>query len=177
MDRFEAAEALSDAVHAASGPPDRRIAIAHSHGGNVAVLAAALEPGLFDAIITLNTPFLTPLPLNRSAVLLHWLLLILSLSLAAATWLPFGYRSIGVSFTVGLAGSSLVVLRLLRSDVERQFRPLVRYSNVKSRGPNPRVLCLMAADDEALGWLEALDVLSNLPRLPSLPLEHRAPPR
>lgn len=164
FDRSAASQELVEAVEAGGPDASPRVAIAHSHGGNVAVQAALAHPGLFDAVVTLNTPFLTPLPLNRSALLLHWILLVLSLSFVVFLWLPAGFGFLAWSAGLSVVFMTLLLLRVNNAAMLRQYAPLVRYTG--RGGPTRlKILCMASADDEAFGWLEAVDTLSNLPRL------------
>lgn len=172
-DRDLAARELAAAVVAAgdSGP---RFAIAHSHGGNVTLQAALAEPSLFDGIVTLNTPFLSAKPRNNLLVLLNFALVDLALfAIAYNGLLAILGRALGVVEYVvlgALLGAILVVttialilgFRRRESGVVTHFgMDMVLYP----RGIHPRVLCIGYADDEAVGWLGALDTLSSLPGL------------
>lgn len=72
--RHVAVEEFIDAVKSESAASERTFIISHSHGGNIALAAAAAHPQMFDGVVMLNTPFLTLVRRNRFVVALSGIL-------------------------------------------------------------------------------------------------------
>jgi hypothetical protein len=173
-DRAAATSQFSAAVHGA-GHSRPRFAIAHSHGGNIALQAALTDSTLFDGIVTLNTPFLAAIPRSNTVVVLNLCLVQFALFAIALNGLQ---AILGRALTMGehllllavlgpllvAAGVMLLVGYRRRESgvvVTGFGRNVVSYHG----GAQPRVLCITYADDEAMGWLGTLDTLSSLPGL------------
>ena len=173
-DREGATERLVAAVQASSTAGGRRFAIAHSHGGNVAVQAAVRYPDLFDGVITLNTPFLTSVPRNGFVTILSLVLAGFALAALAQRAVigivgralePLDYLYISLALVPIYAVVIAAVVSLRRRDSGAVFgldTTAVRYGSGRGR---TRILCVSFADDEATSWLAAFEALSNIPSL------------
>ena len=144
-----------------------RIAIAHSHGGNIVAAVAAREPELFDDIITLNTPFFARLPRHQRTARIHTLLVGFSTFVlwahVAATTFPV-FIGVMAALAVGLVG----LYWWLSVAPQEETDDVWTESFFGSVGPRhqqkaPSMWCLTAPDDEAFAWLDAVDAALNLP--------------
>lgn len=179
-DRREAAERLLASVAQAAADADATFIIAHSHGGNVAVHAAAqaadrrarsLAEGqapLADGVVTLNTPFLAFAPRDRGMLLIHAVALLLATQVLVPRFLSLSpAEGLLIASGILLAASVACFLWFALSGALVAFWTLLEQPPVVSGGSlsGTDVLSLCTPDDEALGWLEAVDAILNLPYL------------
>lgn len=152
---------------------DKNFIISHSHGGNIALAAAAAHPELIDGVVTLNTPFLTLVKRNQFVAALNGILAAFAITVLlngalqellgeALTW---GKR-LGVSTVVAVIcvffAFAMFGYRAPHGSTAQGFsRPSFGGGN-RSK---PRVLAITYSDDEALGLLSTGEVLANLPSL------------
>ena len=177
LDRRLAAEALRDAVLASPLRPGGHLAVAHSHGGNIVIEALQLDPGLFSAVVTLNTPFFALLPRQALTALAQLFLLLLGIRFSSIPYylaLYLGLSARGASallFIVQVAVIPLFMWYVLRHDeavadaVSSILDKRVGGFSKDASALAVPALCIVSADDEAFGWLEMADVLINLPYL------------
>ena len=178
-DRWAATEALGKRLR--SSDAGLKAVIGHSHGGNIGAAAMHQPPhsdnDLGDrALITLNTPFIVPVRRSSEVSLIFVVLLVL----AVATWV-----NSGIDQHLGLAAQAFspiislfivaVIAALALWGVPGAYalfrrRPaeapwLGRLIARPETDRKTRVLCIATADDEALGWLQVVEILLNLPFL------------
>lgn len=164
-DREAAATSLIASAEKAQSKPGLKVVIAHSHGGNIAARAAQLRPDLFDAVITLNTPFVARISRDWSVVLLHLIIFVAAIGFTVSSVV---HLNAALEFVLGFGAIGAVVGVFYRfrgrldSALERAEADMLRDAMVMGRA---RVLCISTADDEAFGWLEFADTLINLPFL------------
>jgi pimeloyl-ACP methyl ester carboxylesterase len=164
-DREIAAEKLIDSVEKTSGGRAVRIVVAHSHGGNIGALAARDRPDLFDAVITLNTPFIAPVPRDWSVLVVHLLVLMLGVGVLVNWTLHLNYlveAAIAIGVTAAVLGPFFLFRDRLISAAQRVLHDTILSDTYGEQTP---VLCISTADDEAFGWLEVIDALINIPFL------------
>jgi pimeloyl-ACP methyl ester carboxylesterase len=173
-DRRSAAEQVIDTLHQQQG---RQILIAHSHGGNVAVYAAADARlrGKVAGIVCMNTPFISVIRHDYTTRLaLVSMLAVVAPLIWAMGVLLNGVEGIFFELTLVL-GVGFVIALVVGSVV-----PVVRY--FQRRGAvvwnrlapthvaDVPVLCISSGDDEAQYGLSLLDHLANLPTVLQHPL-------
>jgi hypothetical protein len=170
FDRRVAAENLRADVGATTPTGHQRFAIAHSHGGNVVTEAMRDAPRLFNAVVTLNTPFFSLLPRDLGIVILHLVLLLLSVTVLPAHFLHQSLLkemaiSLGLATFLLASGFWFLLRPLLMSGDSLDFISHRLDSLRSADEPDPPMLCISATDDEAFTWLDAIDALLNLPYL------------
>ena len=173
-DRRSAAEQVIDTLHQQQG---RQILIAHSHGGNVAVYAAADARlrGKVAGIVCMNTPFISVIRHDYTTRLaLVSMLAVVAPLIWAMGVLLNGVEGIFFELTLVL-GVGFVIALVVGSVV-----PVVRY--FQRRGAvvwnrlapthvaDVPVLCISSGDDEAQYGLSLFEHLANLPTVLQHPL-------
>jgi pimeloyl-ACP methyl ester carboxylesterase len=165
-DRRSAAEQVIAALEYKAG---RHVLIAHSHGGNVALYAAADHRlhGKIAGIICLNTPFIS---IIRRDYTTRLALLAVLAALAPVMWAAgvLQNRVEGIMEGVVVFGSVVFLVLALVSAI-----PLLRWFHEKGLSVWNRlaptnvqdvpVLCISSGDDEAEYSLSMLEHVANLP--------------
>lgn len=178
-DRWQAADSLKTQL--AESNADLHVVMGHSHGGNIG--AMALHDSAADdrsastrALITLNTPFVIPVRRSWQVVFLFNLLLLIgmvslvngqidryfdgtiatlsllfSIIAVGGAWFGMMFVVLGIKWVEGQTAEDMPWLERLTQRIETDH--------------DTRVLCVATADDEALGWLQFLEMMLNLPFL------------
>ncbi len=170
--RRDASDALSGFLSQRQG--EKQYIIAHSHGGNVAVRAALLGQEQVNGLVCLSTPFLSLLRRDPDFILGSCFAMLTMGSLVAGLGLVF-LNFTGSSNLLGddslLLGVglflSMVICGLLYSYGSPWLRAIQgvrtgQFTSGESALDCP-VLCVNRAEDEAMGVLSLVDILSNIP--------------
>lgn len=169
--RHVAVEEFIDAVKSESAASERTFIISHSHGGNIALAAAAAHPQMFDGVVMLNTPFLTLVRRNRfvvalSGILAAFAVMVLSNGVVERMLgeaLSWGKR-LGMSAAMGvivvLFAVAIINYRTPKGSTALGFRKTSFGTGGRFK---PRVLSIIYSDDEAFGVLSTAEVVANLP--------------
>jgi hypothetical protein len=167
--RREAATSLLNAVTGSAAARRDRYIVAHSHGGNIAVLADALRPGVFKGIVTLNTPFLELSLRNSLTVFLHLACLYSGLVVLLCYAVPMG--PLGEIVFGGavwsLGGFAIYYLtQLAAAHFPKEHDTFLRRQmGMGIREDDAPVLALNSPDDEAYAWLSVAGSLTEIPYL------------
>lgn len=160
--RIAASEALCKDIDAFKSKSTPSFVIGHSHGGNIGASVAS-HAGLLDGLITLNTPFLSLLPREMGLLLMQALMIIFGIHILATQFLHFGLFRNSLVSTAIFALLFIFFLVFARGWEEALMEYPEPTDNPKSS--STPALCIGTADDEALGWLQAIDTMLNLPYL------------
>lgn len=163
--RDEAAEKLVASAERTEDQQYLRVAVAHSHGGNIAAHAVCRRPDLFNAVVTLNTPFVALVPRDWTVIVLHSLILIAGVDVFVNWQLHLNFlleAAIGLVCMAGVFGLLFIFRDKLMAAMQLYTSDVMQHDTTDER---TRVLCISTADDEAFGWLELADALINAPFL------------
>ena len=136
--------------------------IAHSHGGNLAVGAIQDKSLEIKGIVTMGTPFFFIIKRD-----IRWLIEFISkasgISLIIVSFLIFfsSMKSTLWVIVLSIMGLLLIVFskKITTTLDNNSNKADPEYSN------EPPLLSLISGEDEAIGWLQFFDNLSNLPSL------------
>jgi pimeloyl-ACP methyl ester carboxylesterase len=145
--------------------------VAHSHGGNIAMLAVSEmgdSPSLIRSVCTLGTPFLLVKKKEWTSPKL--------LAITFSVWLLALYIAFGVNIDVigayaYVAVGAIVVFglffyRMLRVAAKKADETVRRHGTKETSSPNPvPILCISYSFDEANNWLRILSVFRVAERL------------
>ena len=154
---------------------DARFIIAHSHGGNIALdwlrsqnYVETHEPRQrqrearklrMNGVITMNTPFLAVLPRDPLTFFIHLCALTIALNyLVPRLFVETMFATMIVGLIILVTSLGLGAFLFNRAtDKEPAFG--------RSGDSRTRLLAICTPDDEAFGWLDALNGILNIPAL------------
>lgn len=173
-DRDEAAKQLVNELRVKwkETPTRARYLVCHSHGGNIAIRAAAELQEELSGVICLNTPFINVMSQSVLWRLVTWIFVLIFAPVSfLAAWVPSLIESGGgtlvqeLLYLMGIVVTAAVVASLLTKlgrSVRVRSQMLVRKMR-PPRVPRCPILCVASANDEATFVLSLLEMLANLP--------------